>query len=50
MQTSFFCKYPRTRIEKKKIVLGAKVVRLPRLDFELGLAQVKTWLGSPSQP
>jgi len=57
MQTSFFCfaiANTRTGIEKKQIVLGAKVVRLPRLGWVffsvfstgLGLGQVDlTWLG-----
>jgi len=56
MQTSFFCfaiANTRTGIEKKQIVLGAKVVRLPWLGWVfflfstgLGLGQVDlTWLG-----
>lgn len=42
MQTSFFANTRALESRKKQFVLGAKVVRLPRLDFELGLAQVKT--------
>jgi len=48
MQTSFFCfaiANTRTGIEKKQIVLGAKVVRLPRLGWVFFCIFNWAWLG-----